>query len=367
VIVLVFKLIILLVGPALAGPKEFCQPNIRSEKELLIVDPTIIDSPSALGDGFLSFGSIFKLFSRARSGAAAKLALVDWLGEWERTRLESGVPAIPRSTERLKWLWPKDSDENLSLIDAPFVLSAILYRPDLSGGEMRFVFNLINPTDGGAKQFTTIFEFPLEDSREVWSKDFHKLGALPWGNSFLEALQVLVSKLNPRDARIRTNDFFLAFVWDLREFRLGLSGKIELQPLQMTPLLDFNEGTSSQDLFDWVEKFQTQVGSGNYTLDSKFQTANAFAPNEGFKWLASTNLPESLRHTFSLHTCNGCHTGETLTRFTHIEPRARLGASRTSDFLQKDLLDRKMIFEKILCGDRRSLHRLMAPRVGFVD
>lgn len=361
-----------------------CQPDIVIGKELLITDPSVIDDPSASLEGDLSFSNIFKLFSgqsgedKLTSEILAKQALLDWLGEWNRNQLDSGVPAVSRSTAKLKWMWPKDPDGSLSLRKAPFILSAIVYRPDLSGqsqisgksiaGEMRFVFNLIDPANGSAKQFTTIFEFPLFDipSTPSWVARFHDLGKVAWGKTFISELKSLISNLEVSESRLRTNDFFLAFEWDLREFRVGADHKIKLQPLPMTPLIDFNDGDGALKLSEWVNGHSLEINTGTYDLDISFQTANAFSPNEGFKWLLNKNISDPLRKGLSLHTCNGCHTGETMTRFTHIEARHRSGVSRISNFLSQDLLEREAIFERLICHDENELIPLLGSRKGRV-
>jgi hypothetical protein len=357
------SLILLAPGLAWAQTPAPCGAVIDASKELLIVDPSVLHAPDATAAGPLSFATLFTKFSRKANSAAAEKALPQWLGQWSLDHLDSGVPSTPRSTTSLEWMWPKNGDGSLSLTGAPWVLTAITFRPDLAGvtpagvasdGEAHLVYNLIDPEEGSAIQFTLIFEFMLPRGQGVdWVSAFHGLAALPFGPAYLTQLEAIVAALPAAGARLRTNDFFLAFVWDLREFQVDASGAIRLQPLPETPAVSWNAGTGVPALAKWVNAHASSVAVAPFQLDRTFQTANAFVPNEGFQWLVGAGVPEDLRREFSLSTCNGCHGGETTTRFTHIEPIARRGVPRLSDFLRQDVTRRAQLLQARICAQPR--------------
>src|SRR5262249_60483738 len=56
-------------------------------------------------------------------------------------------------------------------------------------------------------------------------------------------------------------------------------------------------------------------------LGSPFQAGSAIMPTENFFFHGAPTIPiapPEVRRVFSLNTCNGCHAGETITRFTHM-------------------------------------------------
>lgn len=359
-----------------------CLQTVNINKELFITDATVIDNAEASEKGSLSFYSIFKKFSRTSTDKNIRQALLQWLDEWNRKQLDSGVEVTPRSTSSLKWFWPKDHLGELSLEDAPFVLSSIVFRPDLmatskqSGrlidGELRFIYNLIDAQNGSAEQFSLIFEFPLfADQGLDWVAQIHDLGKMDWDNRYLKKIIDITNKLDQQEARLRTNEFYLAFEWDLREFQVNnKTGQIQLQPLPKTPRLDFDMTPDlTTQLQQWILGSATAIQSGDYELPLLFQTGNAPITSESFGWMntnPSIAMDEKLRHQFSIQSCNGCHASETKTRFTHIEPRSKKGSVLHSEFLDQDLLVRKQILESRLCRQPVRLKQILKGRQGRV-
>ena len=69
-------------------------------------------------------------------------------------------------------------------------------------------------------------------------------------------------------------------------------------------------------------------------------------PKEQFQWFEQEALTGELKTAFSLMTCNGCHSGATQTRFTHVEPRPVDEEARISTYLEEQLEVRKTYFQK---------------------
>lgn len=340
----------------LAGASP-CNENVVLEKELIIQELSVLDSPMAAGEGALSFNSIFKRFTSAKNENEARSHLQIFLREWERNQTSTGAPVVPRSTGELRWIWPKVNGE-LSVLKAPFVLSAIVYRPDRASesdgidGELRFVYNLVDPESRMALPLILIFEFMLPRERnQSWLSDMHTLSLTPWGPSFAKHLEKIVDRLNARGARLRINDFFLAPTWDLRDFGISLTGQIQTQDLTTTPALDWSVGSSARELASWIEKNSTAILQSDWELPKLFRTGNALVETESFGWLKEQDLEPSLRRSFSLQTCNGCHASETRTRFMHVGLRTIGHKAELSMFLQQDLKERKKILEAKLCEE----------------
>src|SRR6185295_18070269 len=66
-----------------------------------------------------------------------------------------------------------------------------------------------------------------------------------------------------------------------------------------------------------------------------FLAANAPAPSPAFFWKGNPQIADNdARQIVSLGTCNGCHAGETRTRFVHINPSTPAGSpAQLSGFL----------------------------------
>jgi hypothetical protein len=331
-----------------------CAPDIRVEQELLIRDRAVLDSPAAQARGNLSFGHLFARFA----GSADPKRLDEWLGEWLRTEIDGGVPSQLRPSGILRQLWPTNPGAHPDPAQAPFALSAILFRPDLDPPELHFVYNLISRVRTQALPFSAILEFVVPE--ESWSRRFHALGALDSSTATLNALAGIVRDLPSANARLRTNDLLLGAEWDLREFRIHGSGQVHAVPLPGTPAITWDSPGLRQTLAAWV------AGHPESTMElpRTYQTANALVPNEGFGWLRDAGLPEPLRKRFSLQTCNGCHGGETQTRFTHISLHYPGGETRISDFLQADLPARKTLFQDRICSRLDRLKARNQPRAG---
>jgi hypothetical protein len=286
----------------------------------------------------------------------------------------------------------------LNLNIAPFRLLAIVNRIDLgatedgpggygggtisrpvTAGELRFIFNVVQPNPWGAgtegtcgrKLFTTIFEYGVPGTgceRVVdWAKRWTSLQQFPgFTGPYLAKLasmteSVVVSGAAPGKGnqnainQIRTNEIALSGPWELREFTLTkedpllnidppASGLLQKHTVAQTPnegayaalgpdpaITAFVNGPVTANL-NFPVLIPTRCSS-DYTVPfffggRPFRGGNALiGPGH---WRA--NVPFNpigicSRFAFSLNTCHGCHQDDSGTNgfggstfFTHVDP-----------------------------------------------
>lgn len=243
-------------------------------------------------------------------------------------------------------------------------------------GETRLVFGLVDQTSGSchafgntgaARQMTAIFEYgdvenscnALKSRAQQWL-DLDLLPAFPSPayNAALQALTDSVTVANAEPSKpngsainqVRSNEIALSSPWQLREFALEapfsslVSATIKQTPDPGFPVPNFRFGSPVTAAF-WE-------ANANDILCEKHSVPDSFMGNPflgshadygfGTFWDAPTNpvsLPISfptchktnvtggtptvngeVRHKFSLNTCDDCHSGETNTVFTHVNP-----------------------------------------------
>lgn len=285
----------------------------------------------------------------------------------------------------------------LDLAIAPFRLLAIVYRPDLgesspysgsSGnnpGELRFVFGLMNVRDNDGdgdaldpgdicqqREMSVIFEYgvPISSCTGIkqFANDFAALSALLPGTAAygaaLEALTEQVVKFGAAPTKpnqnalnqLRTNEIDLSGIWQMREFVVFHGGgpliqtTVKNNPREhqaaftsvggVTPVpIDLN-GT---DAFrDEVLANVPALLAGTYAVPELRAAlpflGGASTYNFNTVWnhpdfTGATASQQEARFRFSLNTCSGCHTGETLTSFYHIRPSGPGSPPTLSSFL----------------------------------
>ena len=254
-------------------------------------------------------------------------------------------------------------------------------RP-VDAGELRFVFGVTEPSPWGAgtegtcnlKPFTVIFEYgvPITGCSNVvqWAQDWTTLNTF---GGFTDAYRthlasmtqsVVVHGAAPGKGndnalnQIRTNEIALASPWELREFTLTdenpgagtdtpSNGLLRSHSVAQTPddtaHSAFNDPDVDLYVFDQVLAGVDTTGgncSAAYTVPhgyngSAFRGGNSqVSPTH---WEAVSVDPlvfdeVCARHQFSVNTCNGCHSGDTSTSFTHISPTSGIPAG-LSNFL----------------------------------
>lgn len=360
--------------------------TVDPARELFITDVSVVNDcirtswtsrcPQPLGatQGAWTVGGLLPgIFGTNDPEKLSKMTL-QWLNEWKTLKTVNGdpVPARPNIQSLVIDPWLAASGgTTLDMTRAPFRLLAIVTRLDLrqnagysggnSAGEARFVFNLLDAS-GDPTEFLLIFEYGLaaKDCAAVldWANRFHHLGTIPFGSGYNSALQAITDSFTAIGAapkkpngsainQVRTNDFFLAQPWELREFQLTpsiLSSRSAITPLLMATVAQTaaNSHQQTANLANYVNADTSALLNGTHLVPLSFG-GNPFRGGASrhtleFGWdgppPACTSIASSdARHVFSLNTCNGCHGGETDTVFKHVEPRAPGSAAELSDFL----------------------------------
>lgn len=361
---------------------------IKPEKELLILDPAVVDSPLADYPGPLSIGHLFDQMAADGDGATM---MRRWLETWTRDLNINGaeVPARPGMVEKVIAPWQRadgfdpDGGEEWrpDLANAPFRLLAVVNRMDLVslapvyyGGmlvnakaEGRLVYAVIDqqgrPLD---HHFTVIFEYHMPEEGEVvakLAKGWHELGGMPeFDQCYLDKLSSLTRAftdrvrdkenggwLPPTIAQVRTNDMALDEACEMREFRLSEKRNV-LAPatLANTPSMAFARKGSrlNRVLANFIAANSEAAKDGSLELPEYLRDPSGEAvpvlagsstvPSKRFHWDSMRITDPETRHNFSMRTCNGCHSGDTNTEFCHISPRLKGQASEVSDFLRMD-------------------------------
>ncbi len=332
---------------------------IDPERSLVIRDPAVVEDPSRTHDrcsggnpnGAWSFKHLVtQMANTPQTGIPPEEFVRLWLATWESDQVINGWTVANRATAIRNLIidpWEARSGgpgTPLDLNQHPFKLIAIVNRVDLrdnavygggSAGEGRFVFQVMddncNPTP-----FTVIFEYGIEKNSctavRDWGRQWADLSGLPLGSAaYNAALQAITDQFTAAGAaphkpngsalnQIRSNEIALGAPWELREFVISANGwdahLLRPNTVAQTPDLSLN-GTPT--LRDFVNSGATTVPLRFPTLADPFLGGSALTPFQMF-WDHPGISPRSLRHRFSLDTCNGCHAGETNTLFTHINP-----------------------------------------------
>jgi hypothetical protein len=328
------------------------------------------------GDGVWTFGYLMKKLG----GAEASKFVLDWLRTWETDQTINGFTVAARpEVEIIISRWQSLSGGPTAPLDmskAPFRLLAIVLRTDLAGnaiygatsaGELRFVFGAVG-WNCMPMEATVILEYGVNAAScltmKEWARKWVDLASFTPGqpdyNDRLELLTEAVvapaagSALSGGLNQVRSNEsvFFNLLdegtpFWDLREFKLdGASPALVQKTVAQTPDLSLN---GEQVIADYVNahapaiRASTDIVPPTYPGTSPFLGGSALmVPASGSEvgtfWsgptMAAIADPEA-RFSFSLHTCNGCHAGETATGGFHVDPRQPQGVEATrSDFLE---------------------------------
>ncbi|WP_426752551.1 hypothetical protein [Myxococcus sp. Y35] len=341
---------------------------VKPANSLIITDASVINDPTRTYDpcsnsgnpnGVWTFNHLMR--EMANTYVSPSVLTEHWLRQWTVNQNINGW-TVPARTAMMPYIltpWPRVGGA-LDLTRSPFKLVAIVNRLDLGGGrgpagyasgnagELRFVFAAVDRTSGtcGVRPFLVIFEYGVPhsscDAVKTWAQRWLELSApsMVLGSSAYNAAlasltqQVVVRNAAPRKPngsainQIRTNEEWLRYPWELREFHLMGSGpsvnRLQGQPTVLTP------GDAHNDtpvLRDFINANTPAILANTYTVPTTFPTAST--PFLGaFPWIASDTTSfwratgisvNEARHKFSLNTCSGCHGRETKTGFTHID------------------------------------------------
>ena len=357
------------------GPPPGPAPAISKPRSLMITASGVVDDktrtanpcqPGTAG-GPWSFGFLMtEMANTPLTGITASDFTRKWLAQWQANQIINSFNVPPRFDIQADVITPWQNASGgpiLKMDKAPFRLLAIVNRLDLrdnvgygagAGGELRFVYGLMKnckPT-----QFTVIFEFGVPPKSclnlKAYAKQWADLsGMTPGTAAYNTALQAITDPIVKRNAmpskpngsalnQLRTNEIELARPWELREFRIDATKNLRETTVKQTPHLPFN---NTAKFTDFVNANLPAIHAGTYSVPllfppaapKPFLAANAPVPTATFFWRGNPQIADNdARQLVSLGTCNGCHAGETKTKFTHIEPMVPIGTPATlSGFL----------------------------------
>ena len=341
-----------------------CPITIAPRAQLLITDLSVVNDPVRTrwtgartnpDDGAWHLG---RLLTEMAGEQDATAFVRSWMAQWENDIELNGqvVKARPAVFEFIDG-WPRTPNGKLDLTRAPFRLSAIVNRFDLRGpqdaGELRLVYTAFDTTDAPI-EFMVIVEYrvPAASAAEVaaWAQGWKDLGGATLGSAaYRSALAALTNRVTRRGAnpgatngsalaQVRSNEIYLGTLWQLREFHLDAAGQLRMAPLAQTPEHE-DPGISLNNtprLARFIRENAAAVMAQTHAAPERFGCgpfAAAAVTNSSDHWIAPGLTDSTLRHRFSLSTCNGCHGRETETMFVHIEPRVATEESRLSPFL----------------------------------
>ena len=355
-------------------------------KELFITDVSVVDdclrttwgpcigTPVAPAtQGAWTFGARIASIAGTTNAATLSTFTINWLNQWAVAQTINGdtVPARPNVQTLIidPWLAASGSKTTLDMKKAPFRLLAIVARLDLrenagysggsSAGEGRFIYDLLD-ANGNTTNFLVIFEYGLDaaDCNAVlkWANAWHGLGAFSFGPSYNAALQSVTDgfatigaspgKLNGSAInQVRTNDFHLLRLWELREFKLsaltvsGSPSPLVQATVAQTPARSRHQTTA---VSTFVNANETAILAHQHIVPLSWAGApfkgGAAPHNLDLGWdgptpICTTITNPQARHAFSLDTCSGCHGLETATGFLQVRPRPAGSPSGLSGFL----------------------------------
>lgn len=367
---------------SLISTEQIAACVVDPARELFIIHPSVVDDcfrttwfgacppPVAPATrGAWTFGKLAEGIFGTNNPATLHAEVMRWLNEWQILKVVNGENVPPRPNVQALVINPwlaASGGVQLDMRRAPFRLLAIVSRLDMrqppsgtapTAGEGRFVFNLLNAA-GNPTEYLLILEYGLDavtcSGIMTWANAWHNLGTVPFGPKYNAALQgvtdsftsINASPAKPNGSALnqaRTDDFFLAAPWELREFTLqpagGVVASLLMSTVAQTPA---NVHQNTGLLANYANVNTPAILAGTYVVPLNWGgppfRGGASTHTLNFRWdgplPACTSIANpNARHELSLNTCNGCHGAETNTIFKHVEPRAVGVPSVLSGFL----------------------------------
>lgn len=354
-------------------------------EDLMIVSPQVLQDPDrtwhCTAPGAPPSGNptgewtFWTLMDNINNGTASTSAFIKALfRHWQGAPVVNGfvVPARAHVWQQVIEDWELASGgpgAPLLPEHSPFRLLGIVLRLDLrsgggpyaggDAGEGRLVFGL---HDGqcNPRRMTVIFEYkvPLSGCVAVrdWAQRWLALDASsPSYNDDLAALTAVFTAAGaapgrPNDSalgQLRSNELLGGSpFWELREFVLPSGGGLLVQTtVKQEPDSGFNGSQTLADFlnFNWSDLIGPPPGQ--HTVPAIFLGGpflGGAADASPFVWDVAdalltagptTQIPD-VEFQFAVNTCSGCHTLETGTTFTHLEPLTPPGSpTQLSGFL----------------------------------
>jgi hypothetical protein len=323
--------------------------HVKTGRELFVRNTSVVDDPIRTsffglpGDPRTAAWTFGKLIENAAPSPEQAPDMVEnVLRTWLTNQTVNSFTVFARpAIQGVIDAWPRRPDGKLDLQQSPLTLLGIVNRVDLRdleaghAGEGRFVFGVA--PFGNPLEFTMILEYRLPASTEQdvqdWLNAWHALGSLPFpSEEYNAALQAITDRFTARNAMpsrpngsalltLRSNEIALSFQWELREFRLGADGMLAPSTIALTPDQSFN---FSEPVGRFINENEASILIERHVVPETFEGV-PFLGGSVFNnidvWSGVGVLNNEARHKFSLNTCNGCHGGETNTRFLHVNPR----------------------------------------------
>ena len=346
-----------------AAPSAACTVAVTPASQLMITALPVVNDPvrtkwtgsvTSASDGAWHFGRLMTQMAGANDPTTF---VRSWLAQWESTVGVNGwgVPARPAIASQVLASWPKTAAGKLDLTKAPMRLLAIVNRFDLrsagNAGEGRFIFGVLGQ-GGVALPFTVILEYklPAASAAEVkaWAHLWRDLGATTVGSAAYRAqLQAITDKFARKGAapgringsaisQVRTNENALNPIWELREFRLTTAGQLRMVAPALTPADSTPNFNNTATLASFMNQNAAAIKAQTHTVPTTFGGAlfsSGRVLNRIDFWNAPGITDSTLRHRFSINTCDGCHGEETATPFLHVSPRGATETAPLSAFL----------------------------------
>ncbi|EDM76875.1 putative lipoprotein [Plesiocystis pacifica SIR-1] len=310
------------------------------EKTLAVRDPAVTRDASRTGVWSLSggkcsfsgdafgahgFSHLMEEMS-APTGVPVEDWIADWLRTWSTLQQVNGQD-LPAQVGGLDEVWnrfpflsddgqPQVFTDTLDVSRPPFQLVAIVNRVDLheaevfggGAGELRYVFQLVDPDTCEPLDMTVIFEYavPRSGCRRIreYAQDWYALDALPLGSTaYLDELeQITATVVGPGNlAQLRTNSRLLPWPdyanlqWHMREFVDDGTGLTPVA-LAKTPAYAYEYPdplTSEQGIDAFITSQAGNILASNYDVDLTHPVTNqpfraAFVPYGYLKHLHSS-------------------------------------------------------------------------------
>lgn len=308
-----------------------CKNDFDFDKEFLIRDLAVVEDPDrTTGNGVWTFGHL--LSSLSVDGE-------QFLSNWRESPTLNGQIVRGNASKVDDLLITPWRKSDFAPNKAPFRLLAIVLRPEAPGGaELRLIYGAVSAA-GSALPMTVAFEYAITPAFMIRWHDM--LSPLARGSAaYRTALATLTEQGIANLKQVRTNETVIEPPWDLREFHL--SGH-QLVPARL-------EGVPKINL-DGDPSLRGGVTPG-------METFQATIPEKTFTW-SVPNRSKAERFAFSIGTCNGCHSFDTRTQFTHVEPREAGEKARISLFLQSRICSG----DDQNCRDHDRDHDFNAPKL----
>ncbi|HEY9856174.1 MAG TPA: hypothetical protein V6D05_10575 [Stenomitos sp.] len=171
-----------------------------------------------------------------------------------------------------------------------------------------------------------------------WASRWHRLSRMPYGPGYNVELQKITDVFSGANAnpakpngsalnQLRTNEIQLGLqgafgpggdpttlpVWELREFHVMPSGKLENVPMALTPKISLNHTT---ELGDYINQNEEDILKDAHVMPVGMMAGSSLTPGaigDPFLIWNAPNIAHAndARFKFAQNTCSGCHLIET--------------------------------------------------------